>query len=294
MLAPGAVGDHLRRIGGFGGDIDATSPRQSGKAVAVPLQFRAGPTDEFIDIAMIVGEQDVALHMFGGRAGIMFQTRQRKVGAQTIEQRQRPIAVRIRHEQAIGNLVANLGQFGRGEIARQFGRGRAVERPHVQPVQNIGKGDLLVTEAGFDLHPIVADEQVDLFGQIIGEHRGTGNGGDIAARFGQAGEGPARRRCVAVTMIGDAQFGIAETLVVPGLRRRDAAVATVSAHGVAQCFDGCLIEAVKLRDRCAADALCHRPLLTQLHDGRKSARDRKCTPTSGIKAGPAYGRPMTV
>src|SRR3546814_6312446 len=63
-----------------------------GIETALPLQFGAGPGNEFVDIAVIVGEQYVALHMFRRSAGIMFEARQREVGAQAVEQRQRPFA----------------------------------------------------------------------------------------------------------------------------------------------------------------------------------------------------------
>ncbi len=72
------------------------------------MQFRAGPGHELIDIAMIVGEEDVSLNMLGWRPRIMFQSGQREIGAQPVEQRERPLPFRIGHEQAIGDLVPDL------------------------------------------------------------------------------------------------------------------------------------------------------------------------------------------
>ncbi len=64
-------------------------------------------------------------------------------------------------------------------MTRQFGGRGAVKSADVQPIQHIGKGYLLIADRCFDLHSIIPDEQIDLFGQIIAEHLRPGNRGGI-------------------------------------------------------------------------------------------------------------------
>src|SRR3546814_8066146 len=50
--------------------------------------LRPRPGDEFVDIAVIVGEQDIALKMLGRGAGIMAQAGEAEIGAKRVEQGQ--------------------------------------------------------------------------------------------------------------------------------------------------------------------------------------------------------------
>src|SRR3546814_3547336 len=67
MFAPCAVRDHLRRISRTGRHINATRTRKCVVAAAL-FQFAAGPGHEFVDIAMVVGEQHETLHMLWRRS----------------------------------------------------------------------------------------------------------------------------------------------------------------------------------------------------------------------------------
>ena len=71
---------------------------------------------------MIVGEQDVALDVLGRRAGVVAQPRQAEIGAQPVEQRQRPRLARAMLPGAVGDLVADMGELGGREPARELGR----------------------------------------------------------------------------------------------------------------------------------------------------------------------------
>ena len=75
--APSAVGDKLRRVVRWRVDIEPAGTRQSG--IAAVADLLAGPTDEFVDITVIVGEQDIVLNMFGRRTCIMAKSGEREV-----------------------------------------------------------------------------------------------------------------------------------------------------------------------------------------------------------------------
>ena len=77
VATPSAVGDQLRRIVRWRVDIQAASTRQSG--IAAVADLLAGPTDEFVDITVIVGEQDIVLNMFSRRTCVMAKSGERKV-----------------------------------------------------------------------------------------------------------------------------------------------------------------------------------------------------------------------
>ena len=78
----------------------------------------AAPADEFIDIAVIIGEQHETLEMLRRGSGIMAQARQREIRSQRIEQGERCGLAFGRDEQAIGRLVSDIGQIGGRKMAR--------------------------------------------------------------------------------------------------------------------------------------------------------------------------------
>jgi hypothetical protein len=77
--------------------------------------------------------------MLGRRAGIVAQPCEAEIGAQPVEQRQRPDPVG-RDPQAVGDLVADMGELGRGEMAGELGRRDFVEAQRVAGIEHIGKG----------------------------------------------------------------------------------------------------------------------------------------------------------
>ena len=84
--------------------------------------LRAGPAHEFVDIAVVVREEDMMLDMLGRRTGIVAQPGQREIRAQSIEQRQRRTVCARRTQQAVGNLVADQRELRGREIACKFVR----------------------------------------------------------------------------------------------------------------------------------------------------------------------------
>ena len=84
-------------------------PGQRGKAAVGAAHLRRRPEDELVDVAVVVGEQDVALNILDRGAGIVSQAGEREVGAQAVEERQAsrspsardPGAVPVAHGPAI-------------------------------------------------------------------------------------------------------------------------------------------------------------------------------------------------
>ena len=121
MPPPRAVGDERAGVDAGLIDIETRGTRERGIAALPDLRPRPG--DEFIDIAVIVGEQDIALKMLGRGAGIVAEAREAEVGAQRVEQRERLCLGGILSEQPVGQLVADVGELGGREMAREFERG---------------------------------------------------------------------------------------------------------------------------------------------------------------------------
>ena len=89
LVAPPGRGVVEQPVGIVPGlDQDAARARDAGEARTF-AQLLHGPADELVDIAMIVGEQDVLLEMLDRGAGIVAQAGQREIGAQRVEQRER-------------------------------------------------------------------------------------------------------------------------------------------------------------------------------------------------------------
>ena len=80
--------------------------------------------------------------MLGRRAGIMAQAREAEIGAQPVEQRQRAGLVGA-DPQAVGDLVADMRELGRREMARELGGRDLVEAQRMAGIEHIGEGDFL-------------------------------------------------------------------------------------------------------------------------------------------------------
>src|SRR3546814_3298236 len=86
---------------------------------------------------MVVGEEDIALKMLGRGAGVMAEAREAEVGAQRIEQRERLRRGGVLSEQAVGEFVADVGEFGGRKMAREFERGHPAHVRLVARVEHI-------------------------------------------------------------------------------------------------------------------------------------------------------------
>ncbi len=138
----------------------------------------------------------------------MGQARQGEVGAQGVEQGQGPIFARVRGPKAVGDLVADRGQFGRWKVqAEVCGGGLAVAEPH-RAVQDVRKGDLLAGADHLRLDIEVGQDQRQLLDQIGPEQVRPGDGGLVGPALAEAGIGPGQARRGALGHIGQAQLGI--------------------------------------------------------------------------------------
>ena len=106
-----------------------------------------------------------------------------------------------------------------GKIARQFGGGDLVEAQRVAGIEDVGEGDFLPAGHRLDLDVVILDQQGQLFGQVIGEHRGLGDADPVFAGRDQPTERAHRRGAVVAAAIGEADLGIGEAAVAA--RRRD-------------------------------------------------------------------------
>ncbi len=106
VLLPRQIGNGLFRRFGLGGDPDPAGAGESDIGAVGIEDLAAAPADELIHVAGIVGEQHVGLEVFRRRAGVVSQTRQRKIDAAGVKVRQRIELGGM--EQAIRGLIANL------------------------------------------------------------------------------------------------------------------------------------------------------------------------------------------
>ena len=79
------------------------------------------PVAKGIDIAVVIGEQDIVLEVLDRGAGIVLEPFQREVDAGRIEQSERVGLIRF-VEFAVSHFVTDIGEFGAGEPAGEFGR----------------------------------------------------------------------------------------------------------------------------------------------------------------------------
>ena len=144
VLAPGGGGDRLRASGV---SLVITTPAGAGEALVRSSPARrsssSAPAHELVDVAMVVGEQHVGLHVVGRRAGVVGEPRQREIGARAVEQGQRPDVDAVGRPEAVGDLVADGGEFGGGEMSAEFGGGEVLDVEVDGAVQDVGKGDVL-------------------------------------------------------------------------------------------------------------------------------------------------------
>lgn len=105
VLLPRQIGNGLFRRFGLGGDPDPAGAGERYRGCR-DQDLAAAPADELIHVAGIVGEQHVGLEVFCRRAGVVTQTRQRKIDAAGVKVRQRIELGGM--EQAIRGLIANL------------------------------------------------------------------------------------------------------------------------------------------------------------------------------------------
>ena len=96
----------------------------------------------------------------------MDEPAQRIIDPRRVEQRERPLDAGADVERAVGDLVADHGERGRGEIARELGGGGAAAAEFVAALEHVGVGDLLRADADLDRRAEFLDQRLELFEQI--------------------------------------------------------------------------------------------------------------------------------
>ncbi len=205
MLAPRRVHDGRLGVISVLGDHHATRTGQRLIGAVRFLQLGSRPTHELVNITVVVGEQDKALHSLDGRTRVVTQSRQREIRAQAIELRQGEILGRIK--QTIRYLITDMGQFRRREPARDRCCHRAVQH-YARTIQNIRERDFLIRRANFESGTIFVRQQGQLFQQIIAEQIRTRNGRRIDARARQAGKRTRLKVLGLIAKPADSQFWI--------------------------------------------------------------------------------------
>ena len=186
-------------------DQQAASARQRG--VAVLAQLLARPVDKFIDIAVVVGEQDEALEMLCAGAGVVRQPGEAEIGPKPVEQRERDRVLRIAQVDPVGQFVADQRQFGGGKMPPQFDRADPA-KPR-SGVDHIREGDFLSRAANLDLDLVILGQYLQLFGEVGGEQLGPGDGGGESAGAIEPPEGALEIGPGFAPGIVQPQFGIA-------------------------------------------------------------------------------------
>ena len=180
-----------------------------------------------------------------------------------------------RHPDAVGDLVADVRELGRGEMARQLGGGDLVEAERVAGIEDVGEGDFLAAGDRLDVDVIILDQQGQLLGQIVGEQAGLGDADPVVARRHQPAERAHRRGPIGAAAVGETDLGIGEAAVAPRIGVRGRAVGEIGGKGGLQAVDRGPVEAVELGDD--GGGLCHRRWLQPADDGGKTgSRSRSC------------------
>ena len=176
------------------------------------------PGQEMIDVALVVGEQDPRLDGAPVGSRVVQQAAQRVVDPKRVEQGERPRFPGFEHPGAVGDLVADIGQHRRREIARQLGDREIAVDEFVAGFGDERIRDLLVADADIEGGAELLAERPQLLEQVLAEERRLRDGRRVKAGRLELRPGAAREAQGAGRLPVDAQLGIAEG--APFLRRR--------------------------------------------------------------------------
>jgi hypothetical protein len=247
-LAPAArrnLGDRVRRVAG---DEDPARGGERFIGAVLPPQLVDRPADELVDVADIVGEQQVALRVLDRRAGIMAQPGEAEIDAGPVEKGERPVRVAAVIPGAVRDLVADIGELGRREPAAEVGGVGAVEPEVVGAVEDIGVRDLARRRTDRNLDLVVADQIFELLGQIFAEMARPGDADRVAAGLVQSAEGPRREGGRLVEAVVDPELGIGEQAAQPRLGVRPLTAKQVARQRPTQGRHGFVEHLAKLVD----------------------------------------------
>ena len=232
VASPGGIGQLVARVLGRAGQPQTAGAGERG--IGVRTQLTARPIDELVDIAVVVGEQDEALEILWSGAGIMRQPRQAEIGAKPVEQRQGDGGVGIGDLDPVGQLVADVGQLGRGEMACQFGRPNLRQLRSGSAIEDVGERYLLPRRLHGDLDRVIVLDELELLAQVIREQVRPCHGRRVSAGNVQPAESMAAVGRLIAPGKSNREFGIGVAAVAPPFGRGQRAVPSVGENVVAQ------------------------------------------------------------
>ena len=168
------IGGHLRRLDRIRNgcvairDLHVSGADKGGIAAVRVVQLRAGKGFELGHVELVVGEHDMALEMFGGRGGVMRQTRQRIIHALRGKgcQRAHPVGF---DEGTVHDIIVCRAQVRHVKDIAQD----EIARPFLRQVDGSFRGDSemdrdrRVRGADDNRLAVVLDQQADLLDQVV-------------------------------------------------------------------------------------------------------------------------------
>ena len=207
------------------------------------------PIDEFIDIAVVVGEENEVLKILHLRAGIMRQASERIVGAQPVKQRKRD-CLTILDFDPVSQFIANQREIGCREMLGDFLRFNPDHRCARIPIEHIGEGDFLQRQADLNFDFILFRDQCQLLAKIAAKQGGAGDSCGVGALLLQPAKGTAAIFWLANAGEIEAQFGIGISAITAPLWVRLGSIAAKGNDIFAQRVDSCVITGLQLVEDC--------------------------------------------
>ena len=258
MPPPRAIGNGILRARRAVGDRQASGAGQHRVGRVTPQLGRC-PSDEFIDIAVVVCEQHIALNMFRRGACVMPQPGKREISAQPVKQREWHWHAVCAEMNAVGDFIADMGKLSRGEPAGKVNRADVAKFGAC--IKNIGEGDFLPPSFCLNGDAVILDKDVDLLGQIIGEEFGLGDARRVMAGAGEPAERTLRLSIACVATPVNMDFRIGEAAVSSPCRIGQGAIGDIGFDCGAQLSDCFFEQGFKLGNdglpRGAFSLLCH-------------------------------------
>ena len=201
-----------------------------------PAQLHHRPGHELVDVTLVVGEQDPRLDRPPVGAGIVNEPAQREIDPHGVEQGERPHRALAALPRAVDHLVADIGQHGRREMARQVGDREIAMHELVAFLGDEGIGDLLRARPDLDLGAEFIGQRAQLLEQVLAKERGLRHrrrikAGRLELRPGAPGEMHRAGRLPV-----DAQLGIAERGFFPAPSERSPIRCSAPAPRAARCW----------------------------------------------------------
>ena len=151
---PGAAGDQVVDLVRcmLGADDDVAGQHQPRGRLA-GAELLARPAHEAVDVAVVVGEQNPALHMPPVAARVVHEALQRIVDAHRVEQRERARLALAEVPGAVGDLVAHGGELRRREVPGEVGHVHGRAGQLLGAVEHVRIGNALAARLHLDPAP---------------------------------------------------------------------------------------------------------------------------------------------